>query len=567
MRLALVLFLSFNVFTASYLDYPHPYHPTQSDKGMVVSQNYLSSDIGADILSQGGNAIDAAVAVGFSLTATLPRAGNIGGGGFMLIYDAKNDVTVALDFRSMAPELASPEVYLDKSLNTHDYNQTRRSYKAIAVPGTVAGLIKAHETYGSMPLVQLIQPTIDLLNAGVPITQDLYWAMQDTEFLTLDDESKNIYLNDKAVIGGKIFNEDLIRTLELIQKNGRDGFYKGETAEKIEQAMIANGGLIRKPDLEQYKVDFTEPISIEYRDNKIFTMGAPSGGGVAILTSLNVLENFDLTNFQPNSAKYTHLLAEAMKYGQQSRSKYIGDPRFNEIPMEKLLSKEYAKLKSKNIKLKRATNVDKLTSRTHDLDKKYVESKDTTHYSIIDEEGNAVSVTYTLGYSFGSGVTIEGTGILGNNQMNNFAYEYGRNDSLRRSSSPANKLEPFKRPMSTMAPLIIFDKNNEIKLITGSPGGSQIPNINLQVVLNVLDFNLDIGEATMTPRIHQDSQNNNLLIEKTINEDTKRILTLYGHTIEISDTIGSTQSIHVIDGKNYGYADLRRPNAKVSIQQ
>ena len=567
MRFTLVLFLSFNLFTASYLDYPHPYHPTQSDKGMVVSQNYISSDIGADILSQGGNATDAAVAVGFSLTATLPRAGNIGGGGFMLIYDAKNDVTVALDFRSMAPALASPDKYLDKTLNAHDYNQTRRSYKAIAVPGTVAGLIKAHETYGSMPLAQLIQPTIDLIESGVPITQDLYWAMQDTEFLKLDDESKNIYLNDKAVIGGKILNDDLIRTLKLIQENGRDGFYKGETAEKIEQAMIANGGLIRKSDLEQYKVDFTEPISITYRDNKIYTMGAPSGGGVAILTSLNVLENFDLTNFQPNSAKYTHLLAEVMKYGQQSRSKYIGDPRFSEIPMERLLSKEYAKLKSKNIKLKRATNVDKLTSRINDLDKRYIESKDTTHYSIIDESGNAVSVTYTLGYSFGSGVTIEGTGILGNNQMNNFAHEYGRNNSLRRSSSPANKLEPLKRPMSTMAPLIIFDKNNEIKLITGSPGGSQIPNINLQVVLNVLDFNFDIGEATMTPRIHQDSQNNNLLIEKTINEDTRRILTLYGHTIEISDTIGSTQSIHVIDGKNYGYADLRRPNAKVSIQK
>ena len=567
MRFTLALFLSFNLFTASYLDYPHPYHPTQSDKGMVVSQNYISSDIGADILSQGGNAIDAAVAVGFSLTATLPRAGNIGGGGFMLIYDAKNDVTVALDFRSMAPALASPEIYLDKSLNAHDYNQTRRSYKAIAVPGTVAGLIKAHENYGSMPLAQLIQPTIDLLEAGVPITQDLYWAMQDTEFLKLDDESKDIYLNDKAVIGGKIFNDDLITTLELIQENGRDGFYSGETAEKIEQAMIANGGLIRKSDLEAYRVDFTEPISIKYRDNKIFTMGAPSGGGVAILTSLNVLENFDLTNYQANSAKYTHLLAEAMKYGQQSRSKYIGDPRFSEIPMERLLSKDYAKLKSKNIKLKRATNVDKLTTRTHDLDKKYVESKDTTHYSIIDEEGNAVSVTYTLGYSFGSGVTIEGTGILGNNQMNNFAHEYGRNDSLRRSSSPANKLEPFKRPMSTMAPLIIFDKNNDIKLITGSPGGSQIPNINLQVVLNVLDFNLDIGEATMTPRIHQDSQGNNLFIEKTINEDTRRILTLYGHKLEISDTIGSTQSIHVINGKNFGYADLRRPNAKVSIQK
>ena len=568
MRSILLFFFSLNLLSANYLDYPHPYHPTQSDKGMVVSQNYLSSDIGAQILSKGGNAVDAAVAVGFSLAATLPRAGNIGGGGFMLIHDAKNNTIVSLDFRSMAPKLATPDIYVNRLKNNeHDYNKTRRSYKAIAVPGTVAGLIKAHDTYGSLPLADLINPTIELLESGVPVTADLYWAIQDTQFLTYNEESKNIYLNSEATIGGKIYNTNLVRVLKLIRDNGKDGFYTGETAEKIENAMIKHGGLIRKSDLANYKANFVAPISTTYRGNTIFTMGAPSGGGVAILTSLNILENFSKNDFKSNTAQYLHLLAEAMKYGHQSRSKYIGDPRFNNVPMEKLLSKDFALQKSKNINLKRATNVDVLTKRLHGLDKRYIESKDTTHYSVIDEHGNAVSVTYTLGYSFGSGVTIEGTGILGNNQMNNFAHEYGKSDSLRRSASPANKLQPLKRPMSTMAPVMVFGENKKLSLITGSPGGSQIPNINLQVILNVLDFNMDIGEATMTPRIHQDSQNNNLLIEKIINEDTRRILTIYGHKLEISDTIGSTQSIQIIDGKNYGYADLRRPNAKVSIQK
>ena len=564
----LLLVLVFKLTSANYLDYPHPFHPTQSDKGMVVTQNYLSSDIGAEILSKGGNAVDAAVAIGFSLTATLPRAGNIGGGGFMLIYDAKNNTIVSLDFRSMAPELASPNIYLNALKNNeHDYDKTRKGYKAIAVPGTVAGLLKAHETYGSLPLADLINPTIALLKNGVPVTTDLYWAIQDTDFLKQDAESTEIYLNAEAIIGGKIFNDDLVRTLELIRDKGREGFYGGEIAEKIEQAMLANGGLIRKTDLAKYEADFAKPISTTYRNHTVFTMGAPSGGGVAILTSLNVLENFSLYDFKAYTAQYLHLLAESMKYGQQSRSKYIGDPRFNSIPMDRLLSKDYAKQKSKNINLKRATNVDVLGKRLNSLDANFVESKDTTHYSVVDVHGNAVSVTYTLGYSFGSGVTIAGTGILGNNQMNNFSHEYGKSKLLRRSASPANKLEPFKRPMSTMAPIIVFDDKNKLLLVTGSPGGSQIPNINLQVLLNVLDFDMDIGEATMTPRIHQDSQNQELLIEKTISPDTQRILGLYGHKLEISDTIGSTQSIHIVDGKKYGYADQRRPNAKVSVEK
>jgi len=568
LRFLIFILFSLTASTQSYLDYPHPYHPTSTTKGMVVSQNYLSSDIGAMILSNGGNAVDAAVAVGFSLAATLPRAGNLGGGGFMMIYDAKSNSIATLDFRSMSPELAESNKYRNKFKNNgaHDYDLTRKGYKAIAVPGTVAGLIKAHEVYGSMELKDLIEPTISLLKDGVPVTEDLFGAIQDTEYLTLDEESKKIYLNPDVKIGGKLFINDLINTLQLISNNGVDGFYKGETAEKIELAMIKHGGFIRKEDLMKYKPRFVPAISTNYRGNTIFTQGPPSGGGVAILTSLNVLENFDLSKMNYDSGKYLHLLAEVMRFGHQSRSKYIGDPKFSNIPMEDLLSKDFAKMKSKSINLKRASKPDRFNKNAQTLERKYIESKDTTHYSIIDDNGNAVSVTYTLGYSFGSGVTIEGTGILGNNQMNNFAHEYG-NGSYRRSASPANKLEPLKRPMSTMAPVMVFNKEGKLTLITGSPGGSQIPNINLQVLINVLDFNLDIGEATMLPRIHQDSQELELLLEKTINFDTRRYLGVFGHDIEVSDTIGSTQSIHIVDNMRYGYSDLRRPNAKVSIKK
>ena len=568
MKPLVLFFISLNLLTQSYLDYPHPYHPTSTKQGMVVSQNYLSSDIGAKVLSEGGNAVDAAVAVGFSLAATLPRAGNLGGGGFMLIYDAKSNAIASLDFRSMSPELAKPERYRSsfKDDGAHDYELTRKGYKAIAVPGTVAGLLKAHEVYGTMDLIQLIQPTVELLKKGVPVTEDLYGAIQDTEYLTLDEESKKIYLNSDVVIGGKLFIDDLIKTLELISENGAKGFYEGETAEKIEAAMIENGGFIRKSDLAKYKPRFIPAISTSYRGNTVFTQGPPSGGGVAILSALNVLENFNLSEMDHDSGKYLHLLAEAMKFGHQSRSRYVGDPKFYNVPLEELLSKDFAKLKSRTINLKRASKPDRFNKNAKNLERQFIESRDTTHYSIIDDSGNAVSVTYTLGYSFGSGVTIEGTGILGNNQMNNFAHEYG-NNSYRRSASPANKLESLKRPMSTMAPIMVFNGDGKLALITGSPGGSQIPNINLQLLVNILDFNLDIGEATMLPRIHQDSQEPELLVEKTVNFDTRRLLEVLGHNVEISDTIGSTQSIHIVEGVRYGYADLRRPNAKVSIKK
>ena len=402
MKRLILLFFSLPIISSSYLDYSHPYHPTSSDKGMVVSQNYLSSDIGAKILSKGGNAVDAAIAVGFSLTATLPRAGNIGGGGFMLIYNASEKTVISIDFRSMAPASASYDFYHKDGKRLPDIST---GYKSIAVPGTVAGLLKAHDLYGSLPLAELIQPTLDLLEAGVPITEDLFFALGSEEQLQEDDESVSIYFNNGVVRGGLLRNPDLVLTLKRIIKNGAAGFYEGETADLFEKAMIANGGLIRKSDMAQYKAQLSEPISVSYKGHTVYSQGPPSGGGIAILSSLKIFEQFNAEDFAPNKASFYHLLAEIMKFGHQNRTKFIGDPSFNEIPIEFLLSEKVALQKSEKINLKRASKDQRISKWATDIEDQFL-SKDTTHYSIVDNEGNAVATTYTLGYSFGSGVTI-----------------------------------------------------------------------------------------------------------------------------------------------------------------
>ena len=560
-----LLFFSANFLSAqaSLIDYPHPFHSAYTEKGIVVTQNYLSSDIGLEILNKGGNAVDAAIAVGFSLTATLPRAGNIGGGGFMQVYIEEDKTILTIDFRSMAPKLATREFYQD-AIEDND-NVTRKGYKAIAVPGTVAGLFRAHELYGTLPMAQLIQPTIELLEAGVPVTQDLYFAINVGRYIKDDPESNKIF-KEKLELGGVLKNPDLINTLKVLQIDGRDGFYKGKIAQLIEDQMILNGGLIRKSDLESYTVQLYAPIGTKYRDKRVYAMGPPSGGGIVILTALNILETFQLSHLEANTAQAYHLIAEAMKFGHQNRAKFVGDRNFSDVPLEMLLSKDTAREKAKKIKLREKLSPKLIDRIGSDINEKYQESKDTTHYSIMDKFGNAVAVTYTLGYSFGSGVTIPGTGILTNNQMNNFAHSYGLIDSYYRSSSPANKLEPLKRPMSTMSPVMVFNNKYELELITGSPGGSQIPGSILQVLINNIDFGLDIGEATMSPRIHQDSQSLTLYYEKTISQDSLKILESYGHNLELSDTMGSTQSINIKDGIKYGFSDLRRPNAKVSVQ-
>ena len=573
---SLFLFASL-IDSRSYIDYESPYHPIVGNHGMVVSQNYLSSDIGIEILNKGGNAIDAAVAVGFSLAVTLPRAGNLGGGGFMLVYIKEKDEIFYIDYRSKSPLNANLENIFDivspdgkkfevvpKNFDINKFDVLDTGYKASAIPGTVAGLLDAHAYFGKLELKEVLAPAIAQAAAGINVTYDLHKAIESTPRLYDDLESKRIYFkNDTAIKENSILKlPDLANTLSLISQYGKDGFYKGETAQKIIKAMNENGGLMDLEDFSQYKAHIRSPISTEYRGHKVFTAGPPSGGGITLLTALNILSFFDLGKYKSNSIATYHLFSEALRRGHNNRSSEVGDPDFYNVPVDKLLSKERTKEFVKSIKYNKASKATSIKPLTV-----INESRDTTHYSIIDSEGNAVSNTYTLGASFGSGVTIPGTGILMNNQMNNLMYRDGNVAVEGRRVSPGNRFSPGKRPMSTMAPVMIFNQDNELSLITGSPGGSYIPGAILRVVTGVIDFDLSIGDATMLPRVHKDWPYTGIDYEKTLSSDIVKGLKRMGHKTSSNKTMGSTQSIHIVDGVRYGYADLRRPNASVSLQK
>ena len=573
MRFLFLFFFIFNLNAQqSYIDYLSPYHPTVSNKGMVVTQNNLSSDVGIEILNKGGNAIDAAVAVGFSLAVTLPRAGNLGGGGFMLVYLKERDEIFYIDYRSKSPLNASIDNIFD--LNGKDispiefsddmYDKTRYGYKAPAIPGTVAGLLEAHEKFGSLPLEEVLAPAIRQANEGILVSYDLEKVIDETHQLKQDPESLRIYFkNGSAIKENTIFKRpDLEKTFKLIASNGKDGFYKGDIAKAMVKAMNQNNGLLSLKDFESYSAEISEPIVASYRGNLVFTAGPPSGGGITLLTALNILSFFDLKKFNSDSAVTYHLISEALRRGHNNRSHFVGDPDYFNVPVNQLLSKERTIELAKTIDIKKATK--STVVKPLELIK---ESRDTTHYSIIDKMGNAVSNTYTLGYSFGSGVTTPDTGILMNNQMNNFAYRYGDKKERGRGASTGNRFEAGKSPMSTMAPTMIFNEKGQLMLITGSPGGSLIPAAILRVITGVIDFNLDIGQATMLPRVHKDWPTTGILHERTLNSDVVRIINKrIGHKMTSEHTMGSTQSIHIINQTNYGFADLRRPNASVSAQ-
>ena len=557
---ALVIFSANISAQVSYIDYLSPFHPTIGQTGMVVSQNQASSDIGIQILDMGGNAVDAAVAVGFSLAITLPRAGNLGGGGFMLVYLQEEQKTIAVDFRSAAPKDIQQDDFLFLKNN---YDQRRYGYKASGVPGTVAGLIETHEKYGKLSLKEILRPVINQAKKGIAVSYDLNQAIGSAKQIALDLGSSQIYLKDGIPLPehSRMARKNLAWAITEIANKGQKAFYEGSIAKKIVQAMEDNGGYISAADLKEYKPRFSEPIQTSYRGFKVFAHPPPAGGAAVVLESLNILENFSVEEMGPHSAQFLHLFAEALQRGHMDRSRFMGDPEFYDVPIERIISKERSTALAKKINLDKVTPAEDLNP-----DSLFTEGENTTHYSIIDKDGNAVSNTYTLGYSFGSGVTVPGTGILLDNQMNNFAYQYGEEGVIDRSASEGNRFEPGKRPMSTMTPVIVFDQNNALKLISGSPGGSLIPAAVLRVITGIIDFDLNLGEATMLPRIHKDWPYESLRIEKGVGSDTVKVLESYGHEIEKSKTMGSTQSIYISSQGPEGYADLRRPNAGVAIQ-
>ncbi len=568
MRNILITFLFVSSLNSTdYIDYLHPFHPTKSKEGMVVSQSALSSDIGVKILDMGGNAVDAAVAVGFSLAITLPRAGNLGGGGFMLIYLKERDEIFYIDYRSKSPRNSSIEKLLGTKKiperNSKLWERVDYTYLASAVPGTVYGLLEAHKNFGSLNLEQIMQPVIEQAEEGIVVSSDLNYVIEVTPQIRADKESFSIFFKDgKALKESSIMKRpDLAYTFKEISKNGTKGFYEGVVAEKIVNAMNENNGLISSEDLKNYKSFFRMPIAINYKGYKVFTAAPPSGGGITLLTALSILNNIDISKYKSDSTKTYHFLAESLRRGHNNRSHFVGDPDYFDVPISDLLSKNRIAELFKTIDSNKSSSVDQIKAF-----KPRIEGKDTTHFSIIDKYGNAVSNTYTLGLSFGSGVTIPDTGILMNSQMNNFAYRYGDKNVIGRVASPGNRFEPGKKPMSTMSPTIIFDKDDDLFLITGSPGGSDIPAAILRVITGVIDFELDIGEATMLPRIHKDWPYTGLEHERALSRDTIRRLKSMGHNTEYETTIGSTQSIHVVGGINNGFADLRRPNAGVAVQ-
>ena len=526
---------------------------------MVASQHYIASEVGVDILKKGGNAVDAAVAVGFSLAVVLPRAGNLGGGGFMLIHLNGDTISRAINYREMAPLASHQDMYLNpnKEVDNDLFNQ---SYLSVGIPGTVAGLVYALEKYGTMSLKEVIKPALRLAKKGFPISHDLSRILKKYEDrLKRHPSSKKIFFKKDGFYkpGDILKQKDLAWSLNQIKKKGANAFYEGKIAEKLVKDIRKNGGIITLEDLKNYQVQETEAVTGSYLDYQIMSMPPPSSGGVHIVQMLNILEELEISNYPYGSADYLHLLSETMRLAYADRSEYLGDPAFYEVPVEGLTSKEYATTLANKIKINRA-NISTEIKPGEPFD---YESPETTHYSVADQYGNVVSNTYTLNFSFGTGIVAKGTGILLNNEMGDFSAKPGTPNAYGLIGGEANAIEAGKRPLSSMTPTIILNDKKPI-LVTGSPGGSRIITTVLQIILNVIEHEMNIAEASNAPRIHHQWYPDLLFHEAYLNPDTKNLLEQKGHTLKERDAMGSTQSILIKNGWFYGASDPRRPDGK-----
>ncbi len=541
------------------VDYYDVSHPVIGRKGMVVSQKRMASEIGADILRKGGNAVDAAVAVGFALSVVLPRAGNLAGGGFMMVYLADKDKTIAIDYRETAPAAAYKDVFLDKS-GYPIANKSLKTLSASGVPGTVAGLHYALENYGSMSWSEVIEPAEKLARKGIIVDDDMArFFYKDQMFLANSAETCRVYLKAdcKPYVAGDVFiQEDLADSLVYLQQQGKAGFYQGDIAKKLVAAMEQGGGLITAKDLADYRVKEVAPIRGTFRGYEILTMPPPSSGGVHLIQMLNMFEALDLDGIQQGSAAMIHLQTEIFKRAFADRSTFLGDPDFVKVPSEGLTSKKYAKVLTKNIKRNKITPSSDIKA---GKPSEY-ESPDTTHFSVMDNAGNVVSSTYTLNHNYGSGLTIPGTGILLNNTMDDFSLKPGSPNSYGLIGGTANAIAANKRPLSSMTPTIVL-KDGAPYLATGTPGGSKIITAVFQQLVNVLYFKMNIAEATIAPRAHHQWQPDILYVERNISADTVQLLKNMGYTVEVSSSLGSLQSIMNHNGVFLGAADPRRPGA------
>jgi len=545
------------------IDYEERFLPVVARQGMVVGTEKLASEVGLRILQQGGNAVDAAVATGFALAVTYPRAGNIGGGGFMLIHLADGNRQAFIDYRETAPAAARRELFLDEA-GAVDGQRTYFSHQSAGVPGTVAGLLYALEKYGSMSREQVLAPAIALAENGFPVSFSLNYEIEARgQRLRQNPEALRLFFKADGSaydIGETWRQPDLARTLRHIARDGRRGFYEGEVAEDIAAEMAAGGGLITAQDLAQYRAVEREPVRGTFRGYEVVSAPPPSSGGIHILQILNILEGYDLAKMGHNSAAYLHRLTEAMKFAFADRSEYLGDPDFVDVPVQRLIDKRYAERLRQAIKAERAIpSVEIAPGR-----ELHSESTDTTHYSVADRHGNVVSNTYTLNFSFGSGIAVPGTGMLLNNEMGDFAANPGQPNMFGLVQGERNSVAGGKRPLSSMSPTIVL-RDGRPWLATGSPGGSRIITTVAQTLLNAMVFDMNIATAGISARIHHQWLPDNLLVEQGISPDTIRLLREMGHEVEVSNrTIGRTQSIMLQNGWLYGATDTRRPEGWVA---
>lgn len=543
-------------------DYGSIHHPILSKGGMISAEDAIAAQVGANILARGGNAVDAAVAVGFALAVTHPAAGNLGGGGFMVIHLKETGKTITLDFREMAPERANRDMFLGPD-GSVDNRQAQFSHASAGVPGTVMGLLEALETYGTMSRRQVMGPAIKLADKGFTVSPALAAGLEDARPRFAADESSIEYF--VGVKANKNWRQaDLAKTLRRIMREGADGFYAGETAQLIADEMAEGRGLITLEDLANYQTVTRAPVTGTYRGYEIAAMSPPSSGGVHIVQMLNILEGYDLRADGHNSAAYLHKLTESMRRAYADRSKYLGDPDFVDVPVEALTDKAYAARLRAGINLDTASNSSDILPGS-DL---VPEPVNTTHYSTMDRFGNAVSVTYTLNFSYGSGYSVDGAGFLLNNEMDDFSAKPGSPNGYGLIGGEANKIEPRKRPLSSMTPMIVL-KDGDVVLATGSPGGSTIITAVMQVALNVMEWEMNLAEATSQGRIHHQWLPDRLAVEPTINTDTIRILREMGHDIA-NGPDGSTARVilgrvnsvgQVEDGYIAGASDPRGPKS------
>lgn len=528
--------------------------PVRGRNGMVVSANKIASEVGIQILKKGGNAIDAAIAVGFALAVTYPAAGNIGGGGFMVIHfnDGRN---TSIDYREKAPMYSYEKMYLDSNGNFLP-NLSQEGEISSGVPGSVAGLIYALEKYGTLPLKDVIKPAIKLAEKGFILDYKLVHSINASysDFMKYPSSMKIFTKNGKPFEeGDKFVQKDLAKTLKLISAKGRDGFYKGEVADKIVNQMRNTGGLITYEDLENYKAVERAPIISTFKGYKVITMGPPSGGGVILLQSLNVLENFEFNKDEWNSSEYIHKLVETFKYAYADRSKHLGDSDFYPVPLVELLNKDY----SQRIFTQIGYNALPSSEISPGEFPKYDESQETTHYSVVDKFGNAVSVTTTINSSYGAKVVVEGAGFLLNNEMDDFSAKPGEPNQFGLTGSQANKIEPGKRMLSSMTPTIILKDEKPI-LILGSPGGSTIPTAVLQVIMNYLIFGMQVQAAVNSPRIHHQWLPDRIDYEnRAILNDVKENLIKRNHILGELRTLGRVEAIAIENGMLFGATDPR----------